>query len=135
MTLAPLLRRWHLLAILCLLAAAVVSPVMAQGERNNVMYVLMGDNYFLPASVTVRPRTTVVWINLGTTVHQVRSGLWDSGPMVPGQAFWRTFDVPGEYWFGDAVYTEDGMNGYVTVQAGAPVATRTPTRPAPAASR
>jgi hypothetical protein len=86
----------------------------------------MGDDYFLPASVTVRPRSTVVWINQGTTVHSVRSGLWDSGPMVPGQAFWRFFDVPGEYWFTDPRYTEQGMSGYITVQGGQLVPTRTP---------
>jgi plastocyanin len=112
-----------------LLAAAVASPVSAQGERNPVMYILMGDHYFLPASVTVRPRTTVVWINESASVHRVRSALWDSGPLLPGQAFWRTFDVPGEYWFTDPTFSAAGMNGYITVQAGETVATRTPVRP------
>ncbi len=129
MPLAPFARRWRLLAVLCLLAAAVASPVSAQGERNPVMYILMGDHYFLPASVTVRPRTTVVWINESASVHRVRSALWDSGPLLPGQAFWRTFDVPGEYWFTDPTFSDAGMNGYITVQAGETVATRTPVRP------
>jgi plastocyanin len=129
MPLAPFARRWRLLAVLCLLAAAVASPVSAQGERNPVMYILMGDHYFLPASVTVRPRTTVVWINESASVHRVRSALWDSGPLLPGQAFWRTFDVPGEYWFTDPTFSAAGMNGYITVQAGETVATRTPVRP------
>jgi plastocyanin len=120
------MRHWRILAAVGLLAVAVASPVFAQGPRNPVMYILMGDNYFLPASVTVQPRTTVVWINAGSTTHGVRSGLWDSGPMYPGQAFWRTFDVPGEYWFTDDFYTDQGMSGYVVVQYGRPVATRTP---------
>jgi plastocyanin len=138
MPLAPFVHRWRLLAAVLLLAAAVTTPVLAQGERQNVMYILMGDNYFLPASVTVRAPTTVVWINQGTTVHSVRSGTWDSGLMVPGQAFWRTFNVPGEYWFTDPAYTDDAMNGYVTVQVNPIVATRTPeggpriTQPQPA---
>jgi plastocyanin len=126
MPLAPFVHRWRLLAAVLLLAAAVATPVLAQGERQNVMYILMGDNYFLPASVTVRVPTTVVWINQGTTVHSVRSGTWDSGPMVPGQAFWRSFTMPGEFWFTDPMYTDDGMNGYVTVQTNPIPATRTP---------
>jgi plastocyanin len=126
MPLAPFVHRWRLLAAVLVLAAAVATPVFAQGERQNVMYILMGDNYFLPASVTVRAPTTVVWINQGTTVHSVRSGNWDSGPMVPGQAFWRIFTMPGEFWFTDPTYTEDGMSGYVTLQVNPIVATRTP---------
>ncbi|HZR99700.1 MAG TPA: hypothetical protein VFE37_13390 [Chloroflexota bacterium] len=126
MPLAPFVHRWRLLAAVLLLAAAVATPVLAQGERQDVMYILMGDNYFLPASVTVRAPTTIVWINQGTTVHSVRSGTWDSGPLVPGQAFWRFFTIPGEYWFTDPMYTDDGMNGYITLQTGPVVATRTP---------
>ncbi|HLH24190.1 MAG TPA: hypothetical protein VK066_16835 [Chloroflexota bacterium] len=126
MPLAPFVHRWRLLAAVLLLAAAVATPVLAQGERQDVMYILMGDNYFLPASVTVRAPTTVVWINQGTTVHSVRSGTWDSGPMVPGQAFWRIFTIPGEYWFTDPMYTDDGMNGYITLQVNPIPATRTP---------
>ncbi|HEY7064266.1 MAG TPA: hypothetical protein VII06_22490 [Chloroflexota bacterium] len=126
MPLAPFVYRWRLLAAVLLLAAAVATPVLAQGERNDVMYILMGDNYFLPASVTVRAPTTVVWINAGTTVHSVRSGTWDSGPMAPGQAFWRFFTIPGEYWFTDPTYSDDGMNGYVVLQTNPIPATRTP---------
>ncbi|HLI27080.1 MAG TPA: hypothetical protein VKZ60_08425 [Chloroflexota bacterium] len=135
MPLAPVVRRWRLFAAACLVAAAVASPALAQGPRNPVVYILMGDHYFLPASVTVQPRTTVVFLNQsGGTWHRVRSALWDSGPMAPGQAFWRTFDVPGEYWFQDPDYADQGMAGYVIVQYGAPVATRTPLptpRPSP----
>ncbi|HZU05650.1 MAG TPA: hypothetical protein VFB73_06730 [Chloroflexota bacterium] len=135
---APFVHRWRLLVAGCLLAAAVASPVLAQGPRTPVIYVLMGDHYFLPASLTVQPGTTVVWINQSPTVHSVRSALWDSGPMLPGQAFFRSFDVPGEYWFVDPQYAEIGMAGYITVQAGAPVATRTPLptpRPSPTPTR
>jgi plastocyanin len=135
---APFVHRWRILVAGCLLAAAVASPVLAQGPRTPVIYVLMGDHYFLPASLTVQPGTTVVWINQSPTVHSVRSALWDSGPMLPGQAFFRSFDVPGEYWFVDPQYAEIGMAGYITVQAGVPVATRTPLptpRPSPTPTR
>jgi hypothetical protein len=37
MPLAPFVHRWRLLAAVFLLAAAVTSPVLAQGERNAVM--------------------------------------------------------------------------------------------------
>jgi plastocyanin len=122
------------------LAAAVTTPALvstpaeAQGENQPIMYILMGDHYFLPASVTVRPRTTVVWINQGSDIHSVRSALWDSGPMLPGQAFWRTFNVPGEYWFTDPTYTDDGMSGYITIQTAQPISTRTPVGRRPAAA-
>ncbi len=131
MPLAPIIRRWRILAAVGLLAAAVASPVLAQGQRSSVMYILMGDHYFLPASVTVQPGTTIVFMNQGSSVHSVVSALWNSGPMVPGQAFWRPFNVPGEYWFTDPMYADEGMNGYITVQEGSPVATRTPQPPPP----
>src|SRR4051812_27935339 len=59
----PFVHRWRILVAAFLLAAAMVSPALAQGPRNQVMYVLLGDHYFLPASITVQSRTTVVWIN------------------------------------------------------------------------
>src|SRR4051812_46050499 len=131
MPLAPFIHRWRILAAAGLLLAAVASPALAQGPRNSLVYVLMGDNYFLPASITVQGRTTVVWMNQGQMPHSVVSAMWNSGLLLPGQAFWRTFDVPGEYWFTDPTYVDVGMNGYVTVQGELPVVTRTPLPPPP----
>jgi plastocyanin len=131
MPLAPIITRWRILAAVGLLAAAVASPVLAQGQRSSVMYILMGDHYFLPASVSLSSGTTVVFMNQGSTTHTVASALWNSGPMMPGQAFWRQFNVPGEYWFTDPTYADEGMNGYITIQDGSPVATRTPQPPPP----
>jgi plastocyanin len=128
---APFVHWWRVWTAVLLLAVAIATPALAQGPRNEVIYILMGDNYFLPASVTVQTPITVVFINQGQTIHSVRSALWDSGPMMPGQAFWREFTVPGEYWFTDPQYTDAAMSGYVTIQFGAPVATRTPQRPPP----
>jgi len=129
---APFVHWWRVWTAVLLLAVAIATPALAQGPRNEVIYILMGDNYFLPASITVQTPITVVFINEGQNLHSVRSALWDTGPMIPGQAFWRQFTVPGEYWFTDPMYTDVGMSGYVTVQFGAPVATRTPQPPPPA---
>jgi len=128
---APFVHWWRVWTAVLLLAVAIATPALAQGPRNEVIYILMGDNYFLPASITVQTPITVVFINEGQTIHSVRSALWDSGPMFPGQAFWRQFNVPGEYWFTDPNYTDVAMSGYVTVQFGAPVPTRTPQPPPP----
>jgi plastocyanin len=59
------------------------------------------DFFMDPAAVTVKPGTTVTWINDGPTIHTTTSratpALWDSGILQVGQKFSHTFTKPGEY--------------------------------------
>ena len=59
----------------------------------------MADNTFTPANLTVDPGTTVCWINHGVALHTVTedNGVFDSGPLAPGQTFAYTFNTPGTY--------------------------------------
>lgn len=63
--------------------------------------VTMVDFAYQPVSTTIKPGDTVRWTNAGSTAHTVTSdtGLWDSGPVSPGQTVAITFTgiAPGSY--------------------------------------
>lgn len=79
-----------------------VQHVSARVERPAAVVALgIRDNQFEPRSIQVPAGTTVRWVNYGRHVHTVTSSnpkwQWDSGDMVPGQAFSVTFEEPGVY--------------------------------------
>jgi plastocyanin len=59
------------------------------------------DNVFEPQQLAIHPGDTVVWTNVGKNNHTVTgidtTLVWDSGNLVPGQTYKRTFDNPGVY--------------------------------------
>jgi plastocyanin len=122
------------LVALSLLGTLVFAPsAWAQGQEVTVM---MEDNYFDPAQVTVEPGTTVTWVQNGNNSHTTTSydGLWDSGllPGGSGQTFSYTFDEAGTYDYFCIPHEDLGMVGTVTVSGAAmddasPIATATPT--------
>jgi plastocyanin len=79
------------------------------------------DGAFSPQIAAVNPGDTVVWKNVGKsnhTAHNLTGVLWDSGNLVPGATFSRTFPAQGRYEYGCAIHTS--MKGTVivgTVQA------------------
>jgi plastocyanin len=55
---------------------------------------------FVPDSILVVPGTTVRWTNNDNVTHTVTSdpaGLFNSGPLQPGESFEYRFDAPGSY--------------------------------------
>lgn len=86
----------------------------------------VGDNFYRPASVTIRPGDVVQWNNIGTSIHPTVS---DSSP-----ALWSTFIISptsptftsqplntvGTFAYHCSAHT--GMNGSITVSS-APQAT------------
>ena len=72
------------------------------------------DNAFSPKTKTITAGTTLVWSNAGALPHTVtRSGAFDSGLLMPGDTYRRSFNTPGTY---DYLCTlHPGMVGSVVV--------------------
>ncbi len=77
------------------------------------------DNYFRPGNFQVAVGTQVRWVNYGRHTHTVTAndGSWDSGDMLPGAVFVKTFDRPGTYYFYCRHHTQGGMRGAIVVGA------------------
>ena len=114
------MRRLLQLATLSLVALLVFAPAAwAQGQEVTVR---MEDNYFAPANITVKPGTTVTWVQSGNNPHTTTSydGLWDSGIIEGGSGgtFSFTFEEPGTYDYFCIPHEDLGMVGSVTVSGG-----------------
>ena len=103
------------------------SPTAAPPISASVMIM---NNLFTPATLTVDPGATVTWTNHDAVTHTVtRAGLFDM--MVrPGQSVTFTFTTAGSYDYYCAVHA--GMSGSIVVR-GTPVASPSPS-PSPSAS-
>jgi glucose dehydrogenase/DNA uptake protein ComE-like DNA-binding protein/plastocyanin len=87
-----------------------------EGSPGNVESTL--PNSMAPQNMRVPVGTTVTFLNPSgnTTAHcatQFYEGLFDSGPLQPGQSFAFTFTRPGEYFYNDC--TSPGTTGKVVV--------------------
>ena len=101
-------------------AAPMMPAGGAQGGQNVV--VMMEDNYFEPANLSVPVGTTVTWVQSGNHPHTTTSdqGLWDSGviPGGSGGSFSVTFNEPGTFPYHCTIHLNEGMVGTVTVTGG-----------------
>jgi plastocyanin len=105
-------------------AHAVSKPILVTMTDKPPMYV--------PAKLTVKVGTTVLWKNTGATLHDVTtdpaavqnkddvalpSGAkpFDSGFMPPGASWSYTFTVPGRYVYVCIPHEKDRMIGEITV--------------------
>ncbi len=77
----------------------------------------MRDNYLQPARLTIRPGTTVRWVNFGDGDHTTTSddGLWNSGEMRPGDSYTATFHRQGTYHYRCKLHGRE-MQGDIVVQ-------------------
>jgi plastocyanin len=76
------------------------------------------DNAFTPRSYSVAVGSTVRWVNAGALPHTVTSnaGGFDSGFVMAGQTYQRTFNAAGTYDYICTLHPE--MTGTITVGAG-----------------
>jgi len=88
------------------------------GLRGGVVEVAIWDFFFDPARLSVAPGTTVVWVNMGAHPHTVSAfdGSFDSGVLMPGDAFAITFGGSGTVWYFCKIHPS--MIGSVTVSDG-----------------
>ena len=108
------------LAYLLTMVSILVLPVFVaaagaqqQQEPAQDVVVSIRDNYFDPADIVVAPGTTVWWVNEGENPHNVTAddGLFDSGPLYPGDSYWVTFEGQGTVNY----HCSPQMTGSVTV--------------------
>ncbi|MHB9033589.1 MAG: cupredoxin domain-containing protein [Anaerolineae bacterium] len=92
--------------------SATTAGTTANVEMKNIQYV--------PAELTVKAGTTVVWTNKDSVAHTVDSGtrdnptsLFKSGNVEPGKSFSYTFSTPGTYPY--FCEPHQSMNGTITV--------------------
>jgi plastocyanin len=111
---------FSLFAVLILFAIPLI-PTAAPAVTTNVD---VGDNFFRPASVTIKASDTVQWNWIGSRAHTStsNSGLWSSGTLGNGSDFSHTFDNAGSFPYRCTIHA--GQSGTVTVQA---VANQPPT--------
>lgn len=78
--------------------------------------VTMGGSRFTPSALTIESGETVRWFNDDASPHTVSAGDggWDSGNLVPGQAFERRFADPGSYAY--LCRYHPGMIGTIEVE-------------------
>ncbi|MDP2935617.1 MAG: plastocyanin/azurin family copper-binding protein, partial [Dehalococcoidia bacterium] len=101
---------------------------------DTIVNIEITDNRFFPQNLSVSAGSTVVWTNNGASPHTTTSdtGLWDSGTLLRGQTFSRSFDTPGTYPYNCIFHRGAGMVGTITVVAPTSTATPTPTATATA---
>lgn len=77
------------------------------------------DNGYTPSSKTIATGTTLVWSNTGALPHTVTAsnGSFDSGFVMAGQTYRRTFNTPGSYSYFCTIHP--GMAGTLTVTGAA----------------
>jgi plastocyanin len=76
-----------------------VALLLAAGEARADEVAIRIDNFtFTPAELTVKPGTTVVWLNADDTPHSIVavSGQFHSPAMDTDEKFSRVFANPGE---------------------------------------
>jgi plastocyanin len=69
---------------------------------------------FNPATLTVKPGTTVIWTNNDTAPHQIKSEAFNSASMSKGQTFSFTFPDAGTYDYFCSIHPS--MKGRIIVQ-------------------
>ena len=115
------MKRLLYLVALSLMTMVLIVPTAGAQQSQN-MTVMMEDNYFDAANITVPAGSTVTWVHNGNNPHTTTSydGLWDSGIIQPGSggSFSFTFNEPGTYAYFCRPHESQGMVGTVTVTGG-----------------
>jgi plastocyanin len=98
-----------------------ITPVFSQEEGSSVSIAHgaadpNNDLSFDPPQISVPTGSIVSWTNEDSIQHTVTSdeeGLFDAGPISPGNTFENAFDTPGEFGYHCAIHPF--MTGVVTV--------------------
>lgn len=82
------------------------------------LVVVIRDNFFEPADLTIQEGETVLWQNEGTRKHTVSAtsptGTFESGELNPGQRYFKTFTTPGTHRYQCSIHP--AMQGSITVK-------------------
>lgn len=80
--------------------AAAGSPTVAGTPAVvQLASVTIEDYQFSPATVTLKPGSTVIWLNSGPSTHDVTAddGSFESGSLAQGKTYSRTFNTAGTF--------------------------------------
>jgi plastocyanin len=115
--------RVHRLLALALLLALVPTDAGAALERSprgprgatDVVKIKIVDDRYRGGTVTIARGTVVKWTNRGNNTHTTTSdsGVWDSGNLLPGDAFKRRFRHSGTFAYHCQIHSS--MHGTITV--------------------
>jgi plastocyanin len=96
-----------------------IIPVQSQGDS---VYIVPraadpnNDQSFVPKFISIPIQSIVTWTNDDSIQHTVTSdeeGLFDSGPLSPGDTIDNAFDTPGEFGYHCSIHS--WMTGRVMV--------------------
>jgi plastocyanin len=106
------MRRLTYLIAAALLAILILAPNAGAQQKQTVS---IRDFNFSPASITVKPGTTVTWVNQGQAHHTVthNGGAFDSGTLHPGQSYSHKFNKAGSYDYHCEIHSS--MRGTIIV--------------------
>ncbi len=92
-------------------------PSYGYGQAGPVIDARMYDNYYTPGTIYLQVGATVRWSNRGQHVHTVTSdeGLWDSGPLRPGEGCAVWFPIAGTYHYHCKMHGRE-MKGFIVVR-------------------
>jgi plastocyanin len=114
------------------------APPTATPPAGGSEAIVIGDNTFTPAEITVGIGTSVTWTHGGKRPHTVTAddGSFNSGTMQNGATFTQTFDKAGTFQYFCELHGaagKQGMAAVITVGDGA-TSSQPPTATAPAAT-
>jgi len=88
--------------------------------------VTMIDFAFQPPTLTIKPGTTVTWVNNGAVAHEPAGTGFDTGPIQPGHSASHTFTTAGTFPY-KCIIHPTVMTGTITVSSSATGRTTSPT--------
>ena len=80
-------------------ATAIAGATSFAGTATPAQTIVIQDFAFNPATMTVKPGTTVFWRNLDVSAHQITGGDFDSGRLYKGQYWAVKYEKPGVFTY------------------------------------
>jgi len=127
-------RLFFCLTVIAIFGLMTTQPTGTARAAGKTVVVTMTDKppAYVPAKLTIKAGTTVVWKNTAQSLHDVTTdpssvqnkndvalpaGVkpFDSGFMPPGASWRYTFSVPGRYVYTCIPHEKDHMIGEITV--------------------
>lgn len=106
-----------------LISSLLLIVIFAAQSKAQKDTVIMDNDSFEPANLTVSPGSTVIWINKSILQHTATSGTncsadgkFDSGVIDPNQSFSYTFKSEGIFNYYCIPHCAMGMKGVITVR-------------------
>lgn len=97
-----------------LLSQKPASPPAPTAPTQSSNTVTIQNFAFSPATLTIKPGTTVTWINQDTVTHNIKSASFNSPELSQGASYQFKFDNPGTYSYSCGIHPS--MTGTIKVE-------------------